>query len=137
MHYIQFREIDQRSAKPKEYGSYTIAERKMDFVKVAQTTEIASGNMKKVTCRGHEILLINIADLFYALSEACPHRGGRLSEGNLHGAVLTCPKHGARFDVKTGEAVGKAKMLFIKTKVKEIRSYPVKIIGDDILIGME
>jgi 3-phenylpropionate/trans-cinnamate dioxygenase ferredoxin component len=109
----------------------------MDFVKAAQTSDIASGRMKTVTCRGHEILLINIADLFYALSETCTHRGGHLSNGALKDGIITCPRHGAKFDVKTGQSLGKAKVLFIKTKVKDIRSYPVKIIGDDVLIGIE
>jgi 3-phenylpropionate/trans-cinnamate dioxygenase ferredoxin component len=109
----------------------------VEFVKAAQTSDFASGSMKKVNCRGHEILLINIADLFYALSDLCTHRGGHLSDGVFKDGVVTCPKHGAQFDIKTGEAVGKAKILFIKTKVKAVRSYPVKIIGDDILIGMD
>jgi 3-phenylpropionate/trans-cinnamate dioxygenase ferredoxin subunit len=109
----------------------------MNFTKVAQTSDIASGSMKNVVCDGNEILVVNLDGSFYAISHKCTHMGGRLSEGTLQDGIVTCPRHGAKFDVKTGQAIEGAKMAFVKMKVKDTRSYPVKIEGDDIFISIK
>jgi 3-phenylpropionate/trans-cinnamate dioxygenase ferredoxin subunit len=59
-----------------------------------------------------------------------------LAQGSLDGTTVTCPKHGARFDLKTGNAVGEAKIGFLKMKVKDEVNYTVKVEGTDILIGI-
>ena len=109
----------------------------MNFIKVAQTSEIAPGSMKKVICDGKEILLVNLGGSFYAISHKCTHMGGNLSEGTLQDGIVTCPRHGAKFDVKTGRAVGDAKIAFVKLKVRDTRCYPVKIEGNDLLIDID
>jgi 3-phenylpropionate/trans-cinnamate dioxygenase ferredoxin component len=108
----------------------------MNFTKVAHKSDIASGSMKNVVCDGDEVLIVNLDGSFYAISHKCTHMGGRLSEGTLQDGIVTCPRHGAKFDVKTGQAVESAKIGFVKMKVRDTRSYPVKIEGDDILIGI-
>lgn len=62
------------------------------------------------------------------------HLGGSLVEGVLEGNVVTCPRHGSRFDVKTGKAVGKAKIAFIKIMPRDEKSYAVKVEGTDIML---
>ena len=109
----------------------------MNFIKVAQTSEIAPGTMKKVVGDGKEILVVNLGGSFYAIPHNCTHMAGNLSEGALQGGIVTCPRHGAKFDVKTGQAVEGAKIAFLKIKVKDTRSIPVKIEGNDILIGID
>jgi len=111
--------------------------RKMNFAKVAQISEIASGHMKKVVYDSQEILVANIGGTFYAISKKCTHMGGHLSQGTLQDGIVTCPRHGAKFDVKTGQSVEGAKVLFRRMGVKDTRSYPVKIEGNDILIGID
>ena len=64
---------------------------------------------------------------FHALSDTCTHRGGPLSEGTVEGAEVTCPWHGARFDIKTGAVMG-------PPAGREVRSYPVRVTGADIEI---
>ena len=81
-----------------------------EFVKVAETTEVPPGKMKKVTVDGKEILIVNVEGKYYAIGNKCTHRGGDLSKGSLSGKVVKCPRHGAKFDVSTGEvAKGPAK----------------------------
>ena len=109
----------------------------MGFVKVAETEELSAGTKKKVVVAGKNILLSNIGGKYYAISDKCPHMGGSLNEGTLEGSTITCPKHGAKFDIRTGKVVGDAKLLFIKIKVKDDTSYPVKLEGKDILIEIE
>jgi 3-phenylpropionate/trans-cinnamate dioxygenase ferredoxin subunit len=108
----------------------------MNFIRVAVKSEVAENSMIAVTVNGKEILLANIAGAFYAIANKCTHVGGPLAKGTLDGFVVTCPKHGARFDVRTGEAVGEAKIGFIKLKVKDELSFPVKVEGEDILVGI-
>ncbi len=108
----------------------------MSYVNVAKTTDLRNNEMKKVEIGDKEILISNIDEVYYAISNKCPHMGGSLSEGNLSEGVITCPKHGAKFDAKTGENVGDAKIVFLKMKVKDNRSYPIKIEGKDILVDL-
>lgn len=100
------------------------------FVKVATTDEIADQPAKCVEVDGQKIALFRAEGTFYALSDTCTHRGGPLSEGDLEGAVVTCPWHGAKFDVMTGAVLGPP----ARTGVK---SYPVKVTGSDIEIELE
>lgn len=109
----------------------------MEFVKVAETTELATANKKKISWKGKDILLTKIQDSYYAIDNTCPHMGGSLYEGDLEGNHIICPKHGSVFDVTNGKVVQPGKLLFIKVKVHDIQSYPVKIEGTDILLGME
>ena len=81
-----------------------------EFVKVAETAEVPPGKMKKVKVDGKEIVIANIEGKYYAIGNKCTHRGGDLSKGFLSGKVVKCPRHGAKFDVTTGEvAAGPAK----------------------------
>ncbi|MBI3061341.1 MAG: Rieske 2Fe-2S domain-containing protein [Deltaproteobacteria bacterium] len=74
-----------------------------DFVKVAKTDEIVPGQGKMIEVGGKKIALFNVEGSFHAIDDTCTHRGGPLSEGSLDGKEVTCPFHGARFDVTTGE----------------------------------
>ena len=108
----------------------------MDYTKVAEKNEIPINTMKMVVVGGKEILISNLGGQFYAISNKCTHLGGSLSRGSLEGGIVTCPRHHAQFDVKTGQAVAEAKIGFIKMKVKDEPSYEVKIDGESILVGV-
>ena len=108
----------------------------MEHVKVGQTTDIPANTMTMVLVGGKEVLLANVEGAYYAISNKCKHLGGPLAQGKLEGGIVTCPRHGARYDVRTGEAVGAAKLGFLKMKVKDEPSYSVKVEGADILVGI-
>jgi 3-phenylpropionate/trans-cinnamate dioxygenase ferredoxin subunit len=108
----------------------------MDFIKVAEISELPENKMMMVKAGGTEVLLANVAGAYYAIANKCTHLGASLARGKLEGNTVRCSKHGALFDVKTGEAVGDAKIGFIKMKVANEPSYPVKIEGTDILVGI-
>ena len=108
----------------------------MEYIKVANTSELPSNKMKIVVVAGKDVLLANVEGSYYAINNKCTHMGGSLAQGSLDGTTVTCPKHGARFDLKTGIAVGEAKIGFIKIKVKDEVNYTVKVEGSDILIGI-
>ncbi|MDD3350424.1 MAG: Rieske (2Fe-2S) protein [Eubacteriales bacterium] len=109
----------------------------MKYIKIAETTELREGSKKKIVVEGKDILLTNIQNSYYAIENTCPHMGGSLYEGDLDGTHIVCPKHGSAFDVTTGKLVEAGKLLFIKLKVRDVKSYPLKIEGTDIMLGME
>lgn len=76
---------------------------KNEFVEVAKVHEITNGKMKHVEVEGKDVLLANIDGKFYAMNDRCGHMNALLSMGNLTGNLVTCPFHGARFDVTTAK----------------------------------
>ena len=100
-----------------------------NFTKAAQVSEINSGDMKLVEVGGEQVLLVNVGGTIHACDDICSHSYASLSEGDLSGAEIECPLHGAMFNVATGQAL---------TPPAEIalRTFEVKIEGDDILIAV-
>jgi len=97
------------------------------FMKVATTDELEDQQARLVEVEGQKIALFRVGEAFYALSDTCTHRGGPLSEGALDGTEVTCPWHGARFDIKTGTVLG-------PPAGREVSSYPVRVTGADVEI---
>ena len=80
-------------------------EEQKQFVDVADINEVPGGKMKYVQVGEKEILLANSEDKVYALCDRCSHMNAPLSMGAMNGKVVTCPMHGARFDVTTGKKI--------------------------------
>ncbi len=97
------------------------------FVVVAKASEILLGQVKPVVVEGRPLLICHTAEGFFAINDTCSHDDGPLAEGWLEGTEIECPRHGAKFDVKTG------KVLCLPAAVA-IRSYPVQVQGDQISI---
>ena len=73
------------------------------WLEVANVDEIPLGTMKHVEVNGKEIMVANVNGKFYAIDDRCGHMSARLSSGGLRGNIVTCPQHGAQFDVTTGK----------------------------------
>ena len=95
------------------------------FHKVAETKSLAPGQGMAVEVAGNKIALFNVDGTFYAIADTCTHRGGPLSEGSLEGSTVTCPWHGADFDVCTGKNL-------TPPAPAEVTSYNVRVEGDDV-----
>ncbi len=98
-----------------------------EFVKVAEVKDITAGTGILVELEGDRIALFNMNGTFYAIGDTCTHAGGPLSDGDLDGEIVTCPWHGAQFDVKTGGVVG-------PPAPEPVTSYRVKVEGSDVFI---
>src|SRR5712671_6884493 len=96
-----------------------------EFVKVAKIGEVALGEGKVVEAGGKRIAIFNLDGTFYAIDDTCTHRGGPLSEGAVSGEEVTCPWHGAIYNIKTGAALGPPAPC-------GVRAYAVRIQGDDV-----
>ena len=96
-----------------------------EFVKVAKTEDVVPGQGKMVEVSGKKIALFNLEGTYYAIDDTCTHKGGPLSEGELSGKEVTCPWHGAVYDVTTGEALG-------PPAPKGVSRYNVRVSGENI-----
>jgi nitrite reductase/ring-hydroxylating ferredoxin subunit len=85
------------------------------YVEVAKVDEIPSGNMKHVEFNGKEIMIANLDGKIYALNDRCSHTNAPLSMGHIQGNIVTCPMHGARFDITTGKKMSDPKFPSIET----------------------
>jgi nitrite reductase/ring-hydroxylating ferredoxin subunit len=106
------------------------------YVRVADTSEIPIGKMKKVLVQGKEVLVANVGETFYAIGNVCTHERGDLSAGTLEGNIVTCPRHKSKFDVTSGKVVSSPKMMLFHPKIQDESVYVVKTEKADILIKM-
>ena len=96
------------------------------FVKVASVAEIGPGSGKTVDAGGREIAVFNVGGQFYAIDNACKHRGGPLGEGELDGTTVTCPLHAWTYDVTNGECFDDPSC--------NVDRFAVKVDGDQVLV---
>lgn len=108
----------------------------MTFERVGEASEVGPGNMKIFVLKGTEVLVANVGGNYFAIANKCTHMSTNLSTGTLEGNILTCPKHGQKFDVTTGKSVQGPKVAFIKMKGKDEPSYRVKVDGKDLLVDL-
>ncbi len=99
----------------------------MEYLEVGKTSEIAEGTMKSYIVQGNNILVVNYNGNYYAIGGKGTHMVGDLSKGKLEGKIVTCPRHGSKFDITTGESISGPKIGFLKLKTKKESSYEVKI----------
>ena len=85
------------------------------FVEVADASAIPVGTSKQFVVGGTEIAVFNIDGEFFATADECTHDYAFLSNGETFGAVVECPLHGARFDVRTGKALSLPAVYPVKT----------------------
>ena len=108
----------------------------MGFVEITKTTDITNGQMKAVNIEGKEILVINYDGKYFAINGRCTHMGGELVKGRLEGKIITCPRHGAQFDVTTGSCIRGPKIGLIKLKTKDEVTYEVKVESDSVKVTL-
>ena len=76
-----------------------------EFLRVCKTADVPDPGKTVFEVDDRFIVLIHLDGEFYALDDACTHDGGPLGDGLLEGSQIICPRHGAIFDVRTGQAL--------------------------------
>lgn len=99
----------------------------MSYVDVTDAAAVPEHGLTATTAAGLELVLVGHAGSVYALARRCPHMGGDLAAGALADGVLTCPRHGSRFDVTSGRCIDGPHVLFLKLPRKDVAAYPVRI----------
>jgi 3-phenylpropionate/trans-cinnamate dioxygenase ferredoxin subunit len=101
-----------------------------EMIAVAKAQDVPAGTVRTFEVNGKSLAIANINGTYYAVDNVCTHDGGPLGEGEVVGETVECPRHGARFDVKTGRAVALPAVLPVKT-------YPVSVEGDEIKVDVD
>ena len=101
----------------------------MALVKVAETHEIPEGKSKRVLIKRQPIAIFNCEGTYYAIDDTCSHADASLAEGEVlrDKCQVACPLHGARFDIKTGQALS-------LPAVSPVETYKVTVDGTAIMV---
>jgi 3-phenylpropionate/trans-cinnamate dioxygenase ferredoxin subunit len=102
----------------------------MEFVRVAAVGDIKPGKAIRVEIGDEPVAIFNVDGTLYAIGDTCTHEEASLSEGDVYGDCVECPLHGAEFDLKTGTPR-------TLPAVVPVATYPVKVEGEDVLVGVE
>ena len=101
-----------------------------DFYKIASVDEFPQGERLFVEIENQPIVIFSIGSEFVATGDICTHDGGSIGEGDQINDEIACPRHGARFNIKTGKALS-------FPAVVDIPVYPVRITDGFIEVGIQ
>ena len=102
----------------------------LEYVPVARVEDIPNGGRIYVEFGGMIIVVFNIAGHYYATGDVCSHDNGPIGDGELDGHQLVCPRHGARFDVRSGKAL-------TLPAVEDIPYFPTRVVDGQVEIGVQ
>ena len=101
-----------------------------DWQRVASAEEIPSERVAVFQVGDHDVAVCNVNGEFFAIDDLCTHDGGALDQGELEGDEIECPRHGARFDVRTGRVTQ-------LPAFEPVETHAVKLDGNDLLVAVE
>lgn len=101
----------------------------VEFVVIADSDEILDNGRLLVEIDNLPVVIFRIAGALYAIGDVCSHDDGPLGDGDLEGYDVVCPRHGARFDVRTGKVVTLPAII-------DIPAYPVREVAGNIELGL-
>jgi len=99
------------------------------FIEIGLEEEIPVNERVFVEFEGRQIVIINLAGKLFAVGDVCTHDNGPAGDGELDGHELICPRHGARFDIRSGKATR-------APAFTDIPSFPVRVEDGKIFIGI-
>jgi 3-phenylpropionate/trans-cinnamate dioxygenase ferredoxin subunit len=111
------------------YNFKVLNQAKIEFVAVGSIDELREGERIFVDIDDKPIMVIKLCGEFLAIADICSHDDGPVGEGAIEGYEIICPRHGARFDIRTGRVM--ALPAFV-----DIPAYPVRIVGDQVEVGI-
>lgn len=100
----------------------------MAKVVVGKTSEVQDGKLMHITAGGKEIVVTKLDGNYYAMDNVCTHAGADLREGELSNNELTCPWHGAKWDIKTGNLIS------FPQKLKPLQSHKILFENDTLYV---
>ncbi len=100
-----------------------------EVVRALAAAEVAPGTVKVVEVMGHRIAVCNVGGQFFAIDDVCTHDGGPLGDGRLCDGEIECPRHGGRFDLRSGRAT-------VFPAITSIRTYLVTVADGDVMLAL-
>jgi len=107
----------------------TFKETEIIFYPVAPIEDLPNGERLFVEIGEHSLVVFNIAGGLYAIGDVCSHDDGPVGDGELEDFEIICPRHGARFDVRSGKVL-------CFPAVEDIPAYPVRIVESQVEVGV-
>lgn len=98
-----------------------------EFIKVARMADILPGERLHYDFAEESVIILNVGGTFYCIADVCSHDDGPLGDGEVVGYEITCPRHGARFDVRNGRVL-------CLPATSPIPSYTVKLVDGDVYV---
>ncbi|PHR29028.1 MAG: hypothetical protein COA36_04935 [Desulfotalea sp.] len=101
----------------------------MDFIKIAKVTDFEDKYIKSYSIMGKKIGVIRQKDgQFFAIEVGCKHQRADLTEGEIDGLIVTCPRHHWKYDLVTGKCLNHESV--------DLRRHALKIEAGDIFISL-
>jgi metal-sulfur cluster biosynthetic enzyme/nitrite reductase/ring-hydroxylating ferredoxin subunit len=100
-----------------------------EFVKVADVSEVPDPGKTLVEVDGEMVALFHVDGQWHAIDDVCTHDGGPLADGELRNHTISCPRHGAKFDIRTGAAL-------TMPAVRPTRAHDVKVEGTSVRVRL-
>jgi nitrite reductase/ring-hydroxylating ferredoxin subunit len=101
-----------------------------EFIKVGKKKDFSDKTGTGIEINGRRLCISRLGNDFYAMDDRCSHAESLLSGGDIEEGEISCPLHGARFSVKTGEAMS-------LPAVKPVQTHEVKIQGEDVFVKLK
>jgi 3-phenylpropionate/trans-cinnamate dioxygenase ferredoxin component len=111
------------------YNYHEIESSQLEYIAVGAAEEVGSGERLYVEIDGNPIVIFYIAGQHFAIGDLCSHDGGPLGDGELEDHAIICPRHGARFDIRSGKVLS-------MPAYEDIPAYPVRIVDGQIEVGI-
>ena len=100
-----------------------------NWVRVCPTAALPPGTHRVVDVDGARVAVFNLEGRYCAIEDVCTHDGGPLAEGELMDCEIRCPRHGARFDIKTGRPL-------CMPAIEPVTVHAVEVRGDDVYVAI-
>jgi len=101
----------------------------VEYYEIAPASELPDGERMFIEAAGRSIVIFNLAGKFFAIGDICSHDNGPVGDGEIEETEIICPRHGARFDIRTGKATS-------LPAVVGIPAYPVRVTDGMLEIGL-
>ena len=100
-----------------------------EFIRVAAVTDVADPGKELIEVDGEMVALFHVGGTFYAIDDVCTHDGGPLVDGELTDHAIACPRHGAKFDIRSGAALS-------MPAVRPTRAHEVKVEDGNVFVRL-
>lgn len=111
------------------YNYLKLSPDQCDFVDIGEVGEVNNGERLFLEIDNTPIVVFNIGGMLFAIGDICSHDDGPLGDGDIEGFEITCPRHGASFDIRTGKVIS-------LPAIVDIPVYPIRILEGRIQIGL-
>jgi 3-phenylpropionate/trans-cinnamate dioxygenase ferredoxin component len=106
-----------------------LGESEVDYLDIIPADQLPVDERLFIEIEGRSVVVFNVAGQIFAIADVCSHDDGPVGEGDLDGYAITCPRHGAQFDLRTGKVLQMPAVI-------DIPAYPVRVVRGTLQLGI-